>query len=107
MVVVIILLHALVTINFAATWSFTHSAFIDYGQNFLAVFSKLNGDTQATGLVMGIASSMSTILADLFMVLCDSAGDYAISLPPFDSRCGTAGWFGGVVGLLFCFQYFL
>ncbi|SJK98316.1 uncharacterized protein ARMOST_01581 [Armillaria ostoyae] len=68
MVVVIILLHALVTINFAATWSFTHSAFIDYGKTFLAVFSELNGDTQATVLVMGIASSMSTILADLFMM---------------------------------------
>ncbi|KAK0454032.1 uncharacterized protein EV420DRAFT_1749593 [Desarmillaria tabescens] len=61
MVAVVILLYALVTIDVAA-------AFIDYGQSFFPIFLKLNGNTEATFLVISIAASMSTVLADLYMI---------------------------------------
>ncbi|KAK0232347.1 hypothetical protein EDD85DRAFT_1025913 [Armillaria nabsnona] len=68
-VVVIILLHALITINFAATWSYTCFAFIKNGQNFWTVYLILTGTNAATW-VINIAASISTILADLYMIWC-------------------------------------
>ncbi len=66
-VVVIILLHGLITINFAANWSSMHSVFIGNGKNFWTVFLTLGGLTQAD-LVANITSVMSTIITDLYMV---------------------------------------
>ncbi|SJK98318.1 uncharacterized protein ARMOST_01583 [Armillaria ostoyae] len=47
LIIVIILLHTLITIGFAATWSYMHSAFISNGQSFWTVYSKISGATQA------------------------------------------------------------
>ncbi|PBK67630.1 hypothetical protein ARMSODRAFT_959263 [Armillaria solidipes] len=68
MVVVIVLLHALITINFGANWSYIHSAFIKNGRSFWTVDKKLSGPSQAAYLEMGISASMSAILADLYMI---------------------------------------
>ncbi|KAK0203798.1 hypothetical protein DFS33DRAFT_832692 [Desarmillaria ectypa] len=68
LVVVIILLHALTTVNFAAYLSYIHSSFIENGQSFSSMYLKLNGTNQATFLEMGIAAAMSTILTDLYMI---------------------------------------
>ncbi|KAK0238209.1 hypothetical protein EDD85DRAFT_573509 [Armillaria nabsnona] len=70
MVYVIILLHALITINFAATWSYKYSAFINDGKSFWTVNLKLASMAQAVSLEAGVASSMSTILTDLYMIWC-------------------------------------
>ncbi|PBK94954.1 hypothetical protein ARMGADRAFT_1029294 [Armillaria gallica] len=70
LVVVIILLHALITIDFATAWSLIHSVFIENGQNFQTVYLKLNNEASTTFLVGGITSSMSTILADLYIIWC-------------------------------------
>ncbi|KAK0446401.1 uncharacterized protein EV420DRAFT_1648076 [Desarmillaria tabescens] len=70
LVVVLVLLHALTTINFAANWSFLCSAFIENGQSFWTVYSKLCAVNQAAFLEMGIAASMSTILADSYIIWC-------------------------------------
>ncbi len=67
-VVVIILLHALITISFAANWSYIWSAFIKNRQSFWTVRLKLTTVVQAEYLEAGIAASMSTILTDLYMV---------------------------------------
>ncbi len=104
MVYVIILLHALITISVAATWSNIHSAFIANGQSFWTVNLKLSSAGQAAYWEAGIAGSMSTILADLYVVCATALGIIHNSSP--DSRFGVVGWFGDVVGLLFCFQYF-
>ncbi|PBK67751.1 hypothetical protein ARMSODRAFT_1020269 [Armillaria solidipes] len=69
LVVVITLLHALITINFTVNWSWLRFAFIKNGQNFWTVFLILNG-TDAATWVMNIAASISTILADLYMIWC-------------------------------------
>ncbi|SJK98367.1 uncharacterized protein ARMOST_01632 [Armillaria ostoyae] len=69
-VVIIVLLHALITISFVAEWSYLLSAFIENGKNFWTVYSRLDGPAQSVYLAEGIASSMSTILADLFMIWC-------------------------------------
>ncbi len=68
LVVVIILLHGLTTISFAANWSYIHSAFIENGKSFWTVHLKLYSPTQSVFLVGGIASTMSTITTDLYMV---------------------------------------
>ncbi|KAK0219978.1 hypothetical protein IW262DRAFT_1494158 [Armillaria fumosa] len=68
MIVVIILLHALITTNFAATWSCLHSAFIDDRNNFWTVFLKLNGAKQVVVWEMGVPASSSTILAELYII---------------------------------------
>ncbi len=68
LVVVIILLHALITVNFAAEWSYEHSAFIENGKSFWSVYLWLNGPAQSVYLAGGITASMSTILTDLYMV---------------------------------------
>ncbi|PBK73564.1 hypothetical protein ARMSODRAFT_639098 [Armillaria solidipes] len=67
LIVIIIVLYALTTINFAATWSYIQRAFIDNGQSFWTESLKLNV-AQAAYLETGITSSMSTVLADLYMV---------------------------------------
>ena len=68
LVVVIILLHGLTTIEFATQWSYIYSAFIENGKSFWTVYLKLNISTQSAFLVGGIASIMSTITTDLYMV---------------------------------------
>ncbi|PBK95002.1 hypothetical protein ARMGADRAFT_1164511 [Armillaria gallica] len=69
MVVVIILLHALITINFAATWSRIHSSFIKNGHFFETVYLRLNND-HAASLEMGIPAFMSAIITDFYMIWC-------------------------------------
>ncbi len=66
-VIVIILLHSLITINFAANWLWTCFAFIENGQSFWTVVLIIDGTDTATW-VMDIAASISTVLADLYMV---------------------------------------
>ncbi|KAK0458999.1 uncharacterized protein EV420DRAFT_344979 [Desarmillaria tabescens] len=70
LVVVIILLHALTTINFAAQWSSISSLFIENGQSFWTVNSKLNGVDQAFIWEMGFTATISTILADSYIIWC-------------------------------------
>ncbi|KAK0459024.1 uncharacterized protein EV420DRAFT_1642723 [Desarmillaria tabescens] len=69
LVVIIILLHALITINFAADWSYTRSAFIENGQSFWTVYLNLNV-TEASYWEMDIPALMSTILTDSYMIWC-------------------------------------
>ncbi|SJL18476.1 uncharacterized protein ARMOST_22065 [Armillaria ostoyae] len=68
MVVVIILLHALTTINFSATWSFMRSSFIDHGQSLWTV--SRNPPAFATFWEVGISAFISTILADAQVIWC-------------------------------------
>ncbi|KAK0495034.1 hypothetical protein EDD18DRAFT_1355035 [Armillaria luteobubalina] len=70
LVVIVILLHVLITVNIAANWALTSSAFIQNGRNFWTVYSKLDGLNQAAYLETGIAASMSTILSDSYIVWC-------------------------------------
>ncbi|KAK0192542.1 hypothetical protein F5146DRAFT_507220 [Armillaria mellea] len=70
MVVVIILLHALITINFAAHWSYISSAFIENGQSFFTAYLELIDAAPADTLTAGISASMSSILTDLYMIWC-------------------------------------
>ncbi|KAK0446410.1 uncharacterized protein EV420DRAFT_1648086 [Desarmillaria tabescens] len=70
LVVIIILLYAFTTINFAVSWSLIYSAFIRNGQSFWTAFSKLNGVDQVAYWEMGIAASMSTLLADSYIIWC-------------------------------------
>ncbi|PBK58410.1 hypothetical protein ARMSODRAFT_1091221 [Armillaria solidipes] len=66
MVVIIVLLHALITISFAVNWSYICTAFIDNEKSFWTVYLTPSG--VAASFETGIAASMSTILADLFMI---------------------------------------
>ncbi|KAK0220032.1 hypothetical protein IW262DRAFT_1482633 [Armillaria fumosa] len=70
LVFVIILLHALITINFAFNWSYTRSAFIENGQSFWTVHSKFDGPVQAMVWESGIMATSSTILADIYIIWC-------------------------------------
>ncbi len=81
-VVIIILLHALITINFAANWSFIHFAFIENGQNYWTVYLIFQSTNAATW-VFDIAAAISTILADLYMVCAILLGIIHISSPLF------------------------
>ncbi len=81
-VVVVIVLYAPITISFAADCAYVHSAFINNGQSFWTVYLKLVSPAQATYWEMGIAGSMSTILADLYVV-CETPGDYPHQLTIF------------------------
>ncbi len=65
---VIILLYILNTINSAADWTFLHFLFVENGKSCWTVYLKLTMQTQAVFLVSGIASTMSTIITDLYMV---------------------------------------
>ncbi len=79
LVVVIILLHGLTTINFAANWSYMHSAFIENEKSFWTLYLWLNSSTQSAFLVGAIASAMSTITTDLYMV-CATWWNYSHEL---------------------------
>ncbi len=68
LVVVIILLHALITIEFADNWSFLHSGFIENGQNFQTISRRFGIPAGSDYLAAGIAASICTILTDLYMV---------------------------------------
>ncbi len=81
-VVVIILLHALITIEIAANWSYIHFAFIENGQNYWTVYLIFQSTNAATW-VLNIAGSISTILADLYMVCAILLGIIHISSPLF------------------------
>ena len=105
LIVIIIVLYVLTTINFAATWLYIQRAFIDNGQSFWTEYLKLSV-AQAAYLETGITSSMSTVLADLYMVRVTPLGIILINTPWSGSRFGAAGWFGDGSGLLFCFQSF-
>ncbi|KAK0232303.1 hypothetical protein EDD85DRAFT_970717 [Armillaria nabsnona] len=70
LVVVIILLHALITINFASSWSYIHFAFVENGQNFWIAYWRLEHDTQTIYWESGISACISTILADLYIIWC-------------------------------------
>ncbi|KAK0219909.1 hypothetical protein IW262DRAFT_1554220 [Armillaria fumosa] len=70
LVVVIILLHGLATIDFAANWSFVHSGFIENGKSFWTAYLTFDTGGQAIMLLEGIASSMSTIITDLYIIWC-------------------------------------
>ncbi|KAK0232334.1 hypothetical protein EDD85DRAFT_793162 [Armillaria nabsnona] len=69
-VVIIILLHALITINLAAEWSYVHFAFIENRQNYWTIYMNLGYSTPTAYWVMQIAAPISTILADLYMIWC-------------------------------------
>ncbi len=80
MVIVIILLHALITVNFAITWSDIYGAFIKNEQNFTTLYLALtSAATQAVFVVAAITSSMSTILTDLYIVCATLLGIYISS----------------------------
>ncbi|KAK0436049.1 uncharacterized protein EV420DRAFT_1673626 [Desarmillaria tabescens] len=68
--VIIILLHALTTISFAAQWSFICSTFIQNRQSFWTVYLKFDAMNHAIYLAAGIPSCMSTILADSYIIWC-------------------------------------
>ncbi|KAK0496412.1 hypothetical protein EDD18DRAFT_1462880 [Armillaria luteobubalina] len=69
-VIVVLLLHALTTISIAAYWSYTYLAFITNGQNFWTInlVGKVNGNTATW--VIDITASISTILAESYMIWC-------------------------------------
>ncbi len=91
LVVVVVFLHALTTITFAAKWSFMRSAFVKNGQSFWTVFLHFNGPAQAAYWEMGIPASMSSILADSYMVCANPLGTIPSAHRHFDSRCGAVG----------------
>ncbi|KAK0231575.1 hypothetical protein IW262DRAFT_1454598 [Armillaria fumosa] len=70
--VVIILIHVLITFNFAANISYIRSAFIENGQNFWTVYLKLqvDGAGRASFWEGAISASLSTLLTDLYMIWC-------------------------------------
>ncbi|PBK98807.1 hypothetical protein ARMGADRAFT_589645 [Armillaria gallica] len=70
LVVIIILLYLLITINFAGNWSWIHLSFIKDGQNLWTVYWKLEHSTPVAYWVMAITATISTILADLYMIWC-------------------------------------
>ncbi|SJK98365.1 uncharacterized protein ARMOST_01630 [Armillaria ostoyae] len=70
LVFVIILLHALITINFTVNWSYVHSAFIKNGNSFWTVYLKLGDTDRAVSLELGIPACISTIVADLYIIWC-------------------------------------
>ncbi|PBK67578.1 hypothetical protein ARMSODRAFT_1020583 [Armillaria solidipes] len=70
-VFVIILLHALITIDFAVNWSYARSPFIENGQSFWTVYLKFsNGPGQAIFWEGGITATIGTILSDIYIIWC-------------------------------------
>ncbi|KAK0480776.1 hypothetical protein IW261DRAFT_1563454 [Armillaria novae-zelandiae] len=69
-VVVIVLLYALITTAFAASWSYLRSIFIENGSSFWTMYIKLISTSQAAYMEKGIAASISTIVADLYIIWC-------------------------------------
>ncbi len=84
MVVVIIVLYALITVNFVASWSHISTAFILNGQSFWTVYLGFFGEAQTASWEEGIAAAMSTILTDLYMV-CETLLGIHISSPFFST----------------------
>ncbi len=80
LVFVIILLHALITINVAVNWAYVRSAFIENGQSFWTVYLKFNGPVQAFFWESGITATIGTILADLYIVCATLPGIHSSSL---------------------------
>ncbi len=72
LVAVVVLLYALITIDAVANLSSTSPAFVKNGESFWTVTLKLNSVGQAVYLVAGIAASLSTILADSYIVCATS-----------------------------------
>ncbi|KAK0474982.1 hypothetical protein EDD18DRAFT_1470540 [Armillaria luteobubalina] len=70
MIILIVLLYALITITFAVNWLCVHSAFVKNGQSFWTVFLTLTTSMGLADILEGIASSMSTILTDSYMIWC-------------------------------------
>ncbi|PBK98230.1 hypothetical protein ARMGADRAFT_571686 [Armillaria gallica] len=70
LVAVVVLLYALITIDAVANLSSTSPAFVKNGQSFWTVTLKLNSVGQAVYLEAGIAASLSTILADSYIIWC-------------------------------------
>ncbi|KAK0183712.1 hypothetical protein F5146DRAFT_620543 [Armillaria mellea] len=70
LVVVIILLHTLITINFAGKLLWIHFGFVKNGQNFSTVFLTLGDSLPAVYWMMEIAASISTVLTDLYIIWC-------------------------------------
>ncbi|KAK0192219.1 hypothetical protein F5146DRAFT_1135975 [Armillaria mellea] len=72
LVVFTILLHTLITINFAGNWLLIHFAFIKHGQNFWTIFLTFQVDSLSIPAywVMAITGSISTILTDLYIIWC-------------------------------------
>ncbi|KAK0238153.1 hypothetical protein EDD85DRAFT_936945 [Armillaria nabsnona] len=69
-VAVIILLHALITVNFAVNWSYISFAFIENSQSFWTVYVKLNDPAQAAIWESGVTATIGTILTDLYIIWC-------------------------------------
>ncbi len=74
LVFVVILLHALITINFAVYWSYVRSAFIENGNSFWTVYLKLGDIDWAVSLELGIPACISTTVADLYIVCATLLG---------------------------------
>ncbi|KAK0220028.1 hypothetical protein IW262DRAFT_996931 [Armillaria fumosa] len=70
LVLIVILLHALITINVAVNWVYVRSTFIKKGQSFWTVYLNFIGPDQAFFWESGITATISTILADLYIWCC-------------------------------------
>ncbi len=80
--IVIILLYALITISFAINTSYIRSTFIENGQNFWTVYLKLTDAGQAVFWERGISASLSTLLADLYMVCVSPLNLHQLTFVP-------------------------
>ncbi|KAK0212059.1 hypothetical protein IW262DRAFT_1301503 [Armillaria fumosa] len=70
LVIVVILLYSLTTINFSANWSFVHFAFTENEKSFWTAYLAFYNGGQAILVVECIASTISTIITDLYMIWC-------------------------------------
>ncbi|SJL11315.1 uncharacterized protein ARMOST_14718 [Armillaria ostoyae] len=70
LVVLIIFLHALVTFGVAVEWLSVRSAFVENGKSFWTVSLYIQNEGQTIFFVGVIASAMSTILTDSYMIWC-------------------------------------
>ncbi|PBK89800.1 hypothetical protein ARMGADRAFT_1167172 [Armillaria gallica] len=70
LVFVIILLHALITINVAVNWLYGCSVFIENRQSFRTVYLKPDSLDRAFFLESGITAIISTIVADIYIIWC-------------------------------------
>ncbi len=65
------------------TWSNTYSAFVQNGQSFGGINLNFTNEVQAAYRETGISASMSTILADLYIVCVIPLEFISISSPLF------------------------
>ncbi|KAK0473677.1 hypothetical protein IW261DRAFT_1656691 [Armillaria novae-zelandiae] len=70
LVAVIILLYSLSTIDLAANWSWVHFGFVQNGKSFWTAFLGDFNGSKAILLIGEIGASMSTIIADLYIIWC-------------------------------------